>query len=264
MLTIPPRSAAIATAVLATAATLAAVTGSSTSAAPEAVRPRCEQPGSYQLPHGSEHVRLNPDDFTTRIDNPYWPMAPGTRWTYIESAPREDDQRIEVTVTHRTRVIRGVTARVVHDVATEHGQLIENTFDWYAQDDGGSIWYLGEFTREYEDGEVVSTEGSWEYGVDGAQAGVLVPARPVPGCGYRQEHRSRVAEDRGLVLTTRDDVSVHGSRYRDALVTSDRTPLEPFVLEHKFYAQDVGPVEAVEVSPGAAREVLVSLVRPGR
>ncbi len=218
---------------------------------------RCDQPGPYDLPHGSETVDLDPAEFTTDIDNPYWPMTPGNRWVFTETAPDGTRQHIDIVVTRRTRMISGIEARVVHDVATEHGELVENTYDWYAQDSGGTIWYLGEFTREYEDGEVVSTAGSFEHGADGAQAGVAVPAKPTPGCSYRQEYSAGVAEDRGRTLTTKDDIKVRGVRYRDVLSTSDRTPLEPFVLEHKFYASGVGPVEAVEVSPGASREVLV-------
>ncbi len=230
-------------------------------AAADAGQARCEQPGPYPLPHGAEPVDLDPADFSTHIDNPYWPMSPGTRWEYVETNSDGSREHVTVTVTHRTRTIRGIEARVVHDVVHEHGQLVENTVDWYAQDSGGTIWYLGEFTREYEDGEVVSTDGSFEYGVDGAQAGVAVPASPVAGCGYRQEYYEGQAEDRGRVLTTRDRIKVHGEAYRSVLTTSDRVPLEPFVLEHKFYAVGVGPVLSVGVSPRGSREVLVDVSR---
>ncbi len=220
---------------------------------------RCAQPGPYELPHGSEPVDLDPADFTTAIDNRYWPMVPGTRWEYVETDGHGSRERVEVTVTHRTKTIRGIEARVVHDVVTDHGNLVENTFDWYAQDSGGTVWYLGEYTREYEDGEVVSTAGSFEYGVDGAQAGVAVPAVPVAGCGYRQEYYEGEAEDRGRVLTTRDRIKAHGQAFRQVLTTSDRVPLEPFVLEHKFYAAGVGPVLSIGVSPRGSREVLVAV-----
>ena len=226
--------------------------------------PRCDQPGPYDLPHTSQPVDLDPADFTTEIDNPYWPMVPGTTWVYAETDPQGTRLRVEVTVTRRTRIIRGIEAVVVHDAVTEHGELVENTFDWYAQDSGGSIWYLGEHTREYEDGVVVSSAGSFEYGVDGAQAGIAVPAAPVAGCSYRQEYYDGEAEDRARVLTVRDDIRVRGHKYRDVLTTSDRVPLEPFVLEHKFYARGVGPVLAVEVSPGATREVLLTKTGPTR
>ena len=111
------------------------------------------------LPQGGEPVGLDPGQFTTRIDNRWWPMTPGSRWVYRETDGEGSVQRIQVTVTDKTKTINGIQARVVHDVVTEDGQLVENTYDWYAQDDQGNIWYLGEDTKEYENGKVVSTEG---------------------------------------------------------------------------------------------------------
>ncbi len=251
--------------VTATAALLISLGGAATGAADPAAAPRdrCTLPGPYELPHGSRRVDLDPDDFTARIDNPYWPMVPGTRWIYRE---HEDGERvrIEVTVLARTRTVRGIEARVVHDVATQNGELVEDTHDWYAQDSGGSIWYLGEHTTAYEDGEPPSTAGSWEYGVDGAQAGVAVPASPTPGCSYRQEFYAGQAEDRGRVLSVHDDLQIRGTRHRNVLSTSDWTPVEPYVLEHKFYARGVGPVLTVGVSPSPGRETLLHVRPPQR
>ena len=120
------------------------------------------------LPKGSERVTLDPADFTTRIDNRYWPMRPGSRWIYRETDSEGTKQRVVVTVTRRTKLIaNGVTARVVRDVVTEKGKPVEITDDWYAQDRKGNIWYLGEATTDYENGRPVSTEGSFEAGVDG-------------------------------------------------------------------------------------------------
>jgi hypothetical protein len=133
------------------------------------------------LPQGDDPVALDPADFVAEVDNPYWPMAPGTRLVYRESDPRGNAQEVVVTVTDRTKEILGIDATVVHDVVREHGELVENTFDWYAQDVCGNVWYLGEKTKEYENGEVVSTAGSWEAGVDGAMAGVIMPADPQVG-----------------------------------------------------------------------------------
>ena len=125
---------------------------------------------------------LGPGDFTTRIDNPYLPMRPGSRWVYRETDTEGTVQRVVVKVTRRTkRIANGVTARVVRDTVTERGRLVEDTFDWYAQDRAGNVWYLGEDTTEYEDGRPVSKEGSWEAGVDGARAGIVMLARPRPG-----------------------------------------------------------------------------------
>lgn len=168
-----------------------------------------------------------------------------------------------MTVTPRTKRILGIEATVVHDVVTEGGSVIEDTYDRYAQDRTGTVWYLGEDTREYEDGRIVSREGSWEAGVDGAQAGVIVPARPRVGMAYRQEHDAGEAEDRGEVLSLAARVGVPFGAFEDVLLTQDTTPLQPDVVEHKHYARGVGPVLTVDVSGGSGREELISF-EPGR
>jgi hypothetical protein len=215
-----------------------------------------------QLPQGAERVHLNPANFTTKITNPWWPMRPGSRWVYRETDPDGTRQKVVVTVTTRTKLIaNGVTARVVHDVVTEQGKLVEVTDDWYAQDRRGNIWYLGEATTEYENGKPVSTRGSFEAGVDGAQAGVIMPAHPRPGLRYRQEYYKGHAEDRAKVISLREQAEVPFGHFRPALMTKDVNPLEPKVLEFKFYARGIGPVLAVSVSGGADREELVSYKR---
>ena len=218
----------------------------------------CEDP----LPKGGEAVTLRPDDFTVEIDNPYWPMAEGSRWVY-RVTDRESEQEIVVTVTAETRVVDGIEARVVHEVATEDGERLEVTDDWYAQDSCGNVWYLGEATTEFENGEPTSAAGSWEAGIDGAQAGILIPADPVPGLGYRQEHYEGEAEDAAVVLSVHEQAEVPFGHFTDALLTKDVTPLEPKVLEYKLYAKGVGPVLVVGVSGGAAREELVRFTRGG-
>ena len=212
---------------------------------------------SDDLPQGGEPVELDPAEFTKRIDNPYWPMAPGSRWVYRE----DDDLQVVVTVTDRKKVVDGIDALVVHDVVSEDGEVIEDTFDWYAQDADGNVWYLGEETKELEHGKVVSTEGSWEAGVDGAQPGIIVPADPQPGMKYRQEHYEGEAEDRGKILSVEAQVAVPYGSYTDALQTKDTTPLEPDLVEHKYYARGIGPVLAVAVSNGGGREELIGFRR---
>ena len=216
------------------------------------------------LPRGAEPAALNPADFTTTIDNPWWPMRPGSRWVYRETAPDGTRQRVVVTVTRRTRLIaNGVTARVVRDVVTEDGEPVEVTDDWYAQDRAGNVWYLGEATTEYENGRPVSTEGSFEAGVDGAQAGVIMPARPRPGLAYRQEYYAGEAEDRAVVLSLRERVEVPFGHFGPGrvLMTRDLDALRPRVQELKFYARGVGPVMAIGVSGGSDREELVRYTR---
>jgi hypothetical protein len=212
------------------------------------------------LPQGSEAVDLDPASFTVQIDNRYWPMAPGTRWTYREVD--EEGKQLEVVVTVSTetkRIANGVTARVVRDTVKEDGELVEDTFDWYAQDAEGNIWYLGEDTAEFDGGRVTTRAGSWEAGVDGALAGVIVPADPADDMRYRQEYYEGEAEDNGEVLSVDEEVEVPAGHFSNALLTKDTNALEPDVLEYKLYAPDVGPVLALGVSGGGGREELVKL-----
>ncbi len=166
-----------------------------------------------------------------------------------------------VTVTDRTRTVMGIEAQVVHDVVTEDGKLVEDTYDWYAQDADGNVWYLGEDTKEYDAGTFVGTHGSWEAGVDGAQPGILLPADPEVGQAYRQEYLEGEAEDRGRVLSLDERAQVPFGSFEDVLKTEDTTPLEPGLREHKFYAKGVGPVLAMAVAGGSSREELVSYIR---
>ena len=211
-----------------------------------------------RLPRGGEPVHLNPADFTTRITNPYWPMRPGSRWISRETDSEGARQRVVVTVTHKTkRIANGVTARVVHDVVTEEGKRVEVTDDYYAQDKAGNIWYLGEATQEFVNGKPGTTEGSFEAGVDGAQPGIAVPARPHPGLRYRQEYYKGHAEDRARVVSLGEQAEVPFGHFSHVLMTRETNPLEPKVIGFKFYSRGVGPVLAVTVSGGSDREELV-------
>jgi hypothetical protein len=200
----------------------------------------------------------DPSHFSTRIDNPYWPMRPGSRWVYRETDTDGSVQRIVVTVTRRTkRVASGLTARIVHDRATEDGQVVENTFDYYAQDRKGNVWYLGEDTTEYENGKPISKQGSWEAGVDGAEAGIAMLAHPRVGRRYRQEHYPGQAEDGAKVLSRTEQAEVPFGHFRRVLLTKDFNPLKPKILEYKLYARGVGPVLEVAVSGGSDRAELL-------
>jgi hypothetical protein len=209
-------------------------------------------------------VELDPASFSADVDNRYWPMEPGTRWTYREVDEEGKELLVVVTATSETKKLaNGITARVVRDTVTEDGEVVEDTFDWYAQDADGNIWYLGEDTAEFEDGKVKSRGGSWEAGVDGALPGVIVPADPVDDMKYRQEYYAGEAEDNGEVLSVGEQVEVPAGHYTDALLTKDTTALEPKVLEFKLYAPDVGPVLTLGVSGGGGREELVKVERVG-
>ena len=213
-----------------------------------------------QLPVGGEPYEIDPSDFTTQIDNRYWPMEPGTRWVYREIDEEGAEVRVEVVVTDEQKELaNGVTALVVRDIVTQDGELIEDTFDWYAQDGDGNVWYMGEDTAEFEDGKVVTKEGSWEAGVDGALPGVIMPADPRPGLAYRQEYYEGEAEDNGEILSVEEMADVPFGHFEDVLLTKDTIAIEPDVLEYKLYAPGVGPVLVFGVSGGGGREELVQM-----
>lgn len=232
---------------------------STAASSPEPTSMSVAPPGA-DLPRGDEAVALDPAQFTTQIDNAYWPMHVGTRWTYRETDPEGAVQEVVVVVTRQTkRIANGVTARVVRDTVTEDGLLIEDTRDWYAQDERGNIWYLGEDTAEFEDGRITTRAGSFEAGVDGALPGIVVPAHPKPGMRYRQEYYAGEAEDNGEILSTDEMAEVPFGLFKGALLTKDTNPLEPDVLEYKLYATGVGPVLALDVSGAGGREELVDM-----
>jgi hypothetical protein len=240
-----------------TSATTPSATSPSTPALESSPAATTSAPEST-LPVGSEPVNLNPADFTTDITHPYWPMKPGTRWTYRDVDEKGEVQTVVVVATAETKKLaNGITARVVRDTVRSDGELVEDTLDWYAQDSAGNVWYMGEDTAEFENGKVASREGSFEAGVGGALPGILLPAEPQVGQKYRQEYLKGEAEDNGEVLGINQLVEVATGRYSDALLTRDTTNLEPDVVEYKLYAPDIGPVLAVDISGGAAREALV-------
>ena len=216
------------------------------------------QSGTSTLPQTSEPSNLNPADFSTNIDNPYWPMPVGATWHIHVSNPQGESLQDTVTVENTTKKIAdGVTARVVHDVVSDHGKPTEITDDWYAQDREGNIWYFGENTAEIHNGKR-DTSGSFEAGRNGADAGVALPAHPTVGMTYREEYYAGQAEDRGRVLALDQQVQAPVGHFTGAVLIDDTSPIEPDVSEYKLYAKGVGPVVAVSVSGESEREDLVS------
>jgi hypothetical protein len=196
--------------------------------------------------------------FGSTVDNPYFPLRPGTRWEY-RSRTADGLETTVVTVTSTTRTILGVRCTEVRDTVKLAGELKEDTRDWYAQHRDGTVWYFGEDTKEYEGGKVSSTAGSWVAGVRGALPGILMPAEPRVGDRYRQEYYRGRAEDAAVVQSLTDAVTVPAGRYDGTVRTEDYTPLEPAVREHKYYGRGVGLVLTVDVAAGNARDELVRL-----
>lgn len=193
---------------------------------------------------------IDPANFADAVDNPFFPLVPGTVFTFVEG-----EETIVVTVLEETKNILGVRCTVVHDQSSDENGVLEDTLDYYAQDLDGTVWYFGEETAEYQNGEVVSTEGSWEAGVDGARPGVILPGAPIVGLPYRQEYYACHAEDMAEVVDLDVDVSVPVGTFTQCMRTRDTNPLEPGMEENKTYCPNVGLVLAVNVNSGAQEEL---------
>ncbi len=194
-------------------------------------------PPFLDLPYGPQ---IEPSDFAGAVNNTYMPLRPGTMWKY-EGQTDEGLEDIEVVVLNDTRTVMGVKCTIVRDTVSIDGSVVEDTYDWYAQDVSGNVWYFGEDSKEIKDGVVVSTAGSWEGGKDGALPGIIMMAGPLCGMTYRQEYYPGKAEDMGTVVSV--DVTVDTMiPFSDCVQTMDWTPLEPNALEYKYYAPWVGLV----------------------
>jgi hypothetical protein len=211
---------------------------------------------------GASVSHVNPSDFTTKIDNKYFPLKRGT--TYIYRGKSEGNaERDLMTVTNSTKWIQGVKCVVVNDRVFVKGKLEEKTYDWYAQDEKGNVWYFGENSKEYKNGKVVSTKGSWEAGKHGARQGIIMQAHPKVGQTYHQEYSKGVAEDMAKVLERNGSAKVPYGSFHHVLVTKEWSPLDSGVFEHKKYAAGVGNVKEVAVKGPSETLELVKVKHSG-
>jgi len=201
-------------------------------------------------------------EFVDEVTNPYWPLEPGTRWTY-EAQTDDGKETIDVVVLSETKEIIGIACTVVRDTVKVDGELVEDTYDWYAQDASGNVWYMGEDSKEYEGGKVVSSAGSWEAGVDGALPGIKVWALPHVGQpAYYQEYYLGEAEDLGKDVATDGEAKVPFGDYDNLLVVEEWAPSEPQVVERKYYKAGVGTVMEEMVRGGDEIVGMTSFKRP--
>jgi hypothetical protein len=206
---------------------------------------------------GNYAPAIDPARFTAVVDNEFLPFLPGMKWVYRGINDEGDEETTATEVLPDERTVMGVQVTVVHDVVTVGGVIIEDTMDWYAQDDQGNVWYFGEDTTAYDSDGSTSKEGSWEAGVDGALPGIVMPANPQPAAtGYRQEFLKGSAEDMATVVAV-DATVTADKEYQGVLVTNEWTPLEPGIVEQKSYAPGVGLVSEEIVRGGQERIGLV-------
>jgi hypothetical protein len=226
---------------------------SSTTAAPvEPKPPAWVQNGAYA-------PAVDPADFVTTIDNPYFPLAPGTAFHFegtADGAPQADD----MVVTDQHKTVLGVTCTVVEDTVSERGKAIERTYDWYAQDKDRNVWYMGEASFELQHGRFVRAADSWEGGVRGAQPGIIMPGAPTTGAVYRQEYFPPEALDQATVLRTDGRLAVRYGSFSNVLVTDEWSPVEP-QIEQKSYVAGIGEIEEHVTAGGHEQFELVRVTR---
>ncbi|HEX2619241.1 MAG TPA: hypothetical protein VHL11_03810, partial [Phototrophicaceae bacterium] len=209
-------------------------------------------------------VTIDPANFVTVVDNPYFPRIPGTKWVY-EGQTADGLEHNELEILTDTREIMGVTTTVIHDVVNLDGVLIEDTLDFFAQDQDGNVWYFGEEVSNYRDGQLVDSEGSWEAGVDGALPGIVMYGDVAAHIGetYRQEYYAGEAEDMGILLNNDGIVTVpyNDSEFQDVVMTYDFTPLETDSHELKYFAAGIGEVKSIDLVT-RDEDVLIDFTAP--
>jgi len=185
---------------------------------------------------------------STNITHPYFPATAGKKYIY-EGQTEAGAARIEEQRLSTTKTILGITCITVNFKEYLDGKLIEEAWDWYAQDNDGNVWYFGEDVDNYNtDGTLKDHGGSWEAGVDGAQPGTIMPANPQTGIKYREEYYFNHAEDEAEIIESGLTVTIPLGTYTNCIKTKNWTDLEPDVTEYKYYAPGVGLVKEENVA----------------
>ena len=201
---------------------------------------------------------LDPANFSTTIDNPYFPLPVGRVLVY-QGTKDGQSQTDTVTVTNQTKTVaEGITARVVTDVATHGSTVLERTSDWYAQDKQGNVWYVGEDTVSFASGKA-DTSGSWEAGVHDAEPGLVMEANPQIPDAYRQEFLSGQAEDTAWIVDVGGSITVPAGTFKNVLTTLEATRIEPGSYDQKLYAPGVGIVREEAITGDQELAALVSV-----
>jgi len=197
---------------------------------------------------------VKPENFVAGISNPFFPLNTGDTLHYFLTAFEDGEfsyEEIYVTTTTDVKVIVGINCTVVHDVVTEDGMLTEDTYDWYAQDKFGNVWYLGEDTKKYFPDGTFTTAGSFEHGIDGAVGGFIMLNDPESHIGthYKQEDFPGYAQDMAMIVSSDETVTIGIGTFTGCLKTEEVTPLDPGVFEYKYYAPGIGMIKS-EITVG--------------
>lgn len=206
-------------------------------------------PGCSNSPTGPNYDPQLPTVWASAVTNPYFPLVPGTVYQY-SGQTSAGVETVTTTVLAASRTVNGIPAVEVHDEVFLDGNLIEDTYDWYGQDDAGNVWYLGEDSKTISNGQVTGTAGSWEWGVSGALPGIQMWADPSAHVDekYRQEFSRGVAQDLGKVIGLDQAVTVPAGSFTGCIKTEDKNELMPNeAVENKFYCPQLGLVSSVDL-----------------
>ena len=208
------------------------------------------------------HFQVNPANFVDTIDNPYFPHIPGAKYVY-EGQTEDGVERTILDVLDRKKLVAGIKTTVMRDRVYQEGQIVEDTFDYFAQDKSGNVWYFGEDVKNYEDGALVDTDGSWLAGVGGAVPGIVMYATPAAHIGetYNQEMLRGIAEDKGKVLASGLSLSVPFGTFHNVVKTFNFTPLDAESKEYKYFAAGVGEIKTVDLLTGEEAELVTYTTR---
>jgi hypothetical protein len=214
---------------------------------------------------GAYTINLAPADFVEVVDNPYFPLPPGAKWEYEIRLGNGSRQKDTLEVLKERRAVNGIQATVVRDTVSVGDQPVEDTFDWFAQDKYGNVWYVGESVDNYVGGVLVGHAGSWEWGVDGALPGIIMWADPSAHLNeeYHQEYYLGRAEDMGQVLSVSESLSVPFGSFDQVVKTLDFSALETNAKEHKFYAAGIGLIKEIDLNSNE-EVVLIKLTQPAK
>jgi hypothetical protein len=207
--------------------------------------------------NGDYMSQVYPENFVNRVTNSFLPLTPGSTFSFRTET--DDGTEIgEIEVLNETKTILGITCTVVRDRVYINNQLIEDTYDWFAQDKKGNVWYMGEQVDNYVNGVIDNHYGSWEAGLDRAEPGIIMAADPAPGLYYRQEHYLSQAEDQAEVVAINESITVLAGTFKNCIKILETNPLDPSSLEYKYYASGVGLVKVEKIADPPEVEELQS------
>lgn len=216
-------------------------------------------------PNARQFEDIDPKKFTNgaTIDNEWWPLKPGTHLTYTGTTIGDEGEaiphKIEFYVTDLTKMINGIRAAIVYEKDISNGAMVECELAFFAQDDDGAVWHLGQYSEMYEGTELIGGRTFLVGHLEGAKAGIMMPAKPEVGTpSYSQGYGPPPFNwsDRGRIYQRGQKTKVPAGSFEDVLITEEFTAEEPGAIQLKYYAKGVGNVRVGWKGTDSMKETL--------